>query len=429
MKSYLKILNNSWIQEPVSCHKLAQIVAIPLPTSVNVLLTKLEQPETLTVRTDVITPDGFPLGGHVEMTLSSNGNYSFRGNMRATGFTSYHFGLQVFVKAADGVILTAFHSGKVFGFDTPGDRDNTWEENLTAPVIADRWLSIRNNPRIEYEVHADIGGVLGTFWDIIKIGIKTLVAYAVTGPTGAILVLGNEFGAAVGLPTPQGLVAGIVVAEGIILIFGTYVIVAAVVVGAAAGIALELVIKNRLLREEEKEFARLIFGNVLDQKFREEKVWITNLSHDGGRKYTFPSIDGSILLNMNDAYDDPIHYVDPKVGSDYSQPGSVFVHELAHACQIAANKFVPGMICTGSGTYTYHAGSAESDRKTDKSWTTRSWTDQFTREQQAHLIDDWYGANCKAFSSMQELSVNLNSPTALQDLAFPFISKCRAGIF
>ena len=103
--------------------------------SISTLLTRLAKPETRVLSTNIIISDGIPLGGAVELTLSSNGNYTFKGHMRATGFPSYHFGLQVFIKAADGVIIAAFHSGRVFGTDTPGDRENSWEENLNPPFI------------------------------------------------------------------------------------------------------------------------------------------------------------------------------------------------------------------------------------------------------------------------------------------------------
>jgi hypothetical protein len=388
---------------------------------------EIAESETISLRTDVITADGIPISGWTEMVLQSNGNYIFRGGMRATGFPSYHYGLQVFIKAANGIVLTAFHSGNIFGTDTPGQRDNSWEEQLHSPVISALWPSIRNQPIIQYQFNANISGVTGTVWDVTKAGLEIVVGFMVGGVIGAGIVLGSELTSATGIPTPPGLVAGIAVVGGAVVIFGPGIIVPATVVGAVVGTAIELSIKSRPIREDEKAFARLVFGDTLDAMFSANKVWVTNLSHDGGRKYTIPNLDGSVLLNLDDAYDDPMHKVE--VGMDYSQPGSVFVHELTHACQIAANKFVPGMVCNTPGTYDYHSGNNESDRLTDKQWTQRTWTDDFTREQQAHIVDDWYGAHCGSFNRLQELADNLNSPEALQDPAFLFVTKCRAGIF
>jgi hypothetical protein len=395
----------------------------------------ITEPETISLHTDVVTDDGIPISGWVEMILQSNGNYTFHGSMRATGGPSYDYGLQVFVKAADGIILTAFHSGNIYGTDTPGDRDDPWEENLNSALVKSEWVSIRNNPVIQYQFNADIGGVIGTVWDIVKDGLEVVVGFMVGGVVGAGIVLGSELASAAGIPAPPGLVAGVAVVGGAVVLFGPGVIIPATVAGAVVGTAIELLIKTRPIRDDEKDFARLVFGNTLDEMFNENKVWITNLSHDNGRKFTIPNLDGSVLLNLDDAYDDPIHYPndDPKhvagAGSDYTQPGAVFAHELTHACQIATNKFVPGMICNAPGTYDYHSGDGEAHRLDDIGWSRLAWENDFTREQQAHIVDDWYGAYCGNFTNLQELNDNLTSQTALSDPAFLFITKCRAGIF
>lgn len=399
--------------------------------------------ETISLSTSVVTDDGIALGGSVEMILYSNGNYTFKGSMEASGLPSYNFGLQVFIKAADGVILTAFHSGNVYGTDTPGLRNNSWQENLNSAFIKQQWLSIRNNPVIQYQLNANMGGILGTLWDVLKVGLEALAAFMVAGPTGAGIVLGNELLSAANITPPPGIVAGIAVFESTILVFGTGAIIPAIVAGAATGVVLEEAIKTRPIHDDEKDFARLIFGDTLNEKFNENKVWITNLSYGGGRKFTIPNLDGLILLNLDGAFDNPIHYADPN--SDYTQPGSVFAHELTHACQIASNKFVPGMICKAPGTYTYHSPDGEVNRLNNTQWAHLSWENDFTREQQAHIVDDWYGANCFTklmtkdgdywkseqhfFSNLDELKSYLNSDIALNDPAFQFIVKCRAGIF
>lgn len=374
--------------------------------------------ETISLSTSVITPDGIAISGSVEMELFSNGNYIFKGHMRATGLPSYNYGLQVFIKAADGVILTAFHSGSIFGTDTPGDRENSWEENLNSPLISgDLWLSIRNNPAIQYTFNANIGGVIGTVWDIAKAGLEIFVGFMAGGVIGAGIVLGSELMSAAGIPAPPGLVVGIAVVGGAIVIFGPGAVIPAFVAGAVAGVAVELLIKNRPIHPDEMDFARQIFGTTLDEKFNNNKIWITNLSYKGGTKYTIPTVvEGLILLNLDTAYDDPVNHAD----SNYPQKGEVFIHELTHACQIAANKFVPGMICNAPGTYGY---------ADDPQWAQRSWGNDFTREQQAHIVNDWYGTFRGTYTNLQELSNNLNSKEALQNPAFLFITKCRAGIF
>jgi hypothetical protein len=68
----------------------------------------IEEPEIITLHADVVTDDGIPLGGWVEMILQSNGNYTFHGSMEASGFPSYNYGLQVFIKAAMALYLRHF---------------------------------------------------------------------------------------------------------------------------------------------------------------------------------------------------------------------------------------------------------------------------------------------------------------------------------
>jgi hypothetical protein len=130
--------------------------------------------------------------------------------MRATGLPSYDYGLQVFVKTADGIILTAFHSGNIYGTDTPGNREDPWEENLNSTLIKSEWVSIRNNPVIQYQFNASMEGILGTLWDFLKVGLETFLAFMVAGPTGAGIVLGNELLSGCDSVTPPpGVVAGL----------------------------------------------------------------------------------------------------------------------------------------------------------------------------------------------------------------------------
>ena len=92
------------------------------------------------------------------------------------------------------------------------------------------------------------------------------------------------------------------------------------------------------------------------------------MSHDNGRKFTIPSIDNSILVNLDDAFDHPMSYQDAP-GGNYTQPGSVFIHELTHAWQITNNSFL-GVLCGMSGNYDYYDSSG---RTADKAWPMRSW--------------------------------------------------------
>jgi hypothetical protein len=393
---------SSFPNPPFSARVLAQQLGIPLPTSLSTIITGLE---TLTLRTPIVTPDGFPLGGEVEITLRSDGSYTFKGHMRATGFSSYDYRLQCFVRAANGVVIAAQNAGEVFGTDTPGARQHNWDENLSSLVIREQWNSIRNRPTLEYHLDAEIGSLLSTAWDVLKTVASAIVANALLGTTGLVILIGRELAVAAGIQIPiGGALAGVIVTGGSVLVLGPGVILPAIVAGIAVGAAVESDIKRRPMTEPEIKFAARVFFDTLPI----DRILLTNLSHDGGRQYVIPSIDGwTILVNMGDAYDKPSEYGKP---GEYSQPGSVFIHELVHAWQIAHTSFLPGLICQLSDNYTYHNKGSEKDRLRDLTWFTRPWS-EFNLEQQAHIIDDWYGAHYD----------DLNSVAALNDPAFRFV--------
>jgi hypothetical protein len=178
------------------------------------------------------------------------------------------------------------------------------------------------------------------------------------------------------------------------------------------------------MKPEEIAFADRVFMGKVDYS----RVILTNLTHDGGRKYTIPSIDDSILVNLGDALDTPMSHAQP--GTDYPEPGSVFIHELTHAWQIT-NRSLLGVLCGMSSNYDYFTGS----RTSDKSWPGRAWS-TFNNEQQAHIVDDWYGAHVvKDAMGNYVLDAggvpitDVNGPDALNDPAYHFIrDNIRTGI-
>jgi hypothetical protein len=406
MKSFREAIRYSSLPNlPLSAHGIAKQRGISFPTSIRAIIKEIE---VILLDVDIVTGPGVPLGGHATIMLRSDGSYTFKGHMRATGLISYNYRLQCFVHAVNGLIIAAQNTGSVFGSDSPfsGDREHSWEEKQSNLVLREQWNSIRNHPTLQYSLNAEIGGILGTAWDLLKTFTEAIVAKALLGPAGVIVVIGSELGAAAGIRTPPGVLAGVIVFGGSVLVFGPGVILPAFVSGVVVGAVVESDIKHRSMTPVEIEFATKVFFNTLPIN----RIILTNLSHDG-RKYTIPSLDGTILVNLDNAYDDPINFKDMNSNSDYSQPGSVFIHELVHAWQIANTSFMPGLICgAGSSNYGYHIGESEAERLTNQQWSQQSWS-EFNLEQQAHIVDDWYGA----------YFLDLNSPGALNDPAFHFI--------
>jgi hypothetical protein len=421
-------VQNSWVKPPISLRALADLFHLPPPSPLSAIIGKLSAPEAVDLTAQIVTSDGVPLGGSVTFTLRSDGTYTFKGDMRATGFPSYHFGLQAYVIGSENVRLAAMSSGQVYGTDTPGDRQRNWQDDLSSAIIKSNWSSIRNNARLEYRLDANISGVTGALSDILKVALEAVAANAVVGLGGMLVVLGSELGAATGakIGTP-GVLAGAAVIGGMVMIFGPGFVFPAIVAGVDVGRVVDSDIKSKALQQDAIDFARRVFGDTIPY----DRIICTNISHDGDRKFTIPDIEGSILLNLgDDAYDSPTTYANGR----YATPGQVFIHEMTHAWQIANASFVPGFVCDALehlNHYSYYIGN---DRKTDTDWL-KSWGDWYV-EQQAEIVDDWFGQNTVGWydpkksmpENLAKLDGMLNSGDALNDPAFHYIrDNIRAG--
>jgi hypothetical protein len=270
---------------------------------------------------------------------------------------------------------------------------------------------------------ASISGVLGAVRDILVFALKGIAATAVLAPAGWLVLIGSELAdMQIRIGSPD-ILAGIAVAGAVFLVVGPFGVVPAVVAGVATANLVN--VRHRAMTTEECTFADRVFMGKVDYR----RVNLTNLSHDKGRKFTIPSIDNSILVNLDDAFDNPMAY-EGAAGSNYTQPGSVFIHELTHAWQITNNSFL-GVLCGMDSNYDYYDSSG---RTADKSWPMRTWG-TFNNEQQAHIVNDWYGLHVvtdpagKFVFDAQGIPVtDLNGFDALNDPAFHFIrDNIRTG--
>ncbi|MCC6317464.1 MAG: hypothetical protein IT361_07180 [Gemmatimonadaceae bacterium] len=408
MVNYRQEIVRSWVKAEPSARSLAGLLGMATPVTLRAIVTRLHQVETVSVGTAVHTDDSAPINGHVAFELRSNGTYVFTGHMRATGFPSYHFGMQAWVVSGDGTVVAAQERGRVFGTDTPGPRQKDWSQAGVNAGLTEHWRSLRSGAGIGRRLDANITGVLGGAVDVLTFAVKGIVANVFLGPYGWVVLIGNELaGMDAQLASPD-ILAGILVGGATLLVVGPFGLVPAIVAGAATVAVAN--VKHRAMHPSERAFADRVFKGRIDY----DRVVITNLTHSNGRKFTIPSIGNSILVNMGDeAFDNPTTY-QGAANSSYPEPGSVFIHELTHAWQISHGSIVD-MICGLSSNYTYFSGS---NRLMDTAWPRRSWGG-FNNEQQAAIVDDWYGAHV----------ANLDGFDALNDPAFHFIrDNIRAGI-
>jgi hypothetical protein len=363
------------------------------PVSVRALESDLDQlPEVKSFSETIVT--GAALGGTVDMTFHRDGSYIFSGGMRATGFPSYSFKVVALVRSGSGgLVVAAQHSGRVYGFDTPGPRDNHWSEPGTdakeAQSIRNLWPDLAGGTMVVNR-SSDLIGVLGTVVDVVvDIGEYVVAAGTVGASVAVCLVVGSELQkAGIALPGLGGVV-GLGIVAGTVYIWGPLYVVPAIVAGAVAGAVVDSMVKIRRISSDatspegdEVALARMVFHDTLDVS----RIWITNLSGLGGAAFTTPTVDGDILVNLGNAYDTPPRMsVDPPA---YPVPGQVLVHELTHAWQIEhptlADGFVPGLMCSGIYNQVAIGKKAYQYGPPGQPW------HSFNMEAQGAIVDQWF---------------------------------------
>lgn len=399
MKSLRQAIQRSWFpQMSLIRGDLATSLGLSSPLSLTELTRHLDQPETISLESPL---DADALHGAVEVILRSDGTYTFRGHIRATGFPSFEYTVQIYIRSGgEGVLVALATSGQVFGTDTPGDRSRSWDESGSSSFVRDYWMALRGDAKIETNLDKSLSGVSGGLTDIAKTVFETYIAAQTGGIVGAVIVLGSELGSAAGQTfINPNILAGVTVGAGILVVFGPSAIIPAVAAGV--GTAALADIKFRPMNDQEIALANKVFGGKLPI----ERIIITDLYRPGqnangavDREFVVPGINGSILVNMGKNFD---HTLEPDVQRNvrggYEKPGEVLIHELTHAWQIHHNTFLPGMLCKAltDSNYVYDKAKVRSHA---------GWADSFGLEEQASIVNDWYADHVAALDSVEALN-------------------------
>jgi hypothetical protein len=372
--------------------QVAGFMAMGPPISIRDLLGRIDRlPPSMTLTQPVVT--GAALGGTVALTIDRNGAYTFSGSMRATGFPSFQYTVTASVRSDAGVAVAARHTGRVYGTDTPGDRQDSWSQTGTdadlAKLLRNTW-PLTSHGTLSVTYSEDLAGTLGTAVDILKDLAEFVVGAATLGASVACcLLIGSELHhAGINLPGLGGIV-GLTIVAGSVYVYGPFAVVPAVIAGAAAGAVVDSMVRIRSLdtgdtapHGDETGFARAVFGDSLDF----DRIRVTNLSGLGTRAFTTPTVDGTILLNIGNAYDSPTTAVDPPHG--YATEGQILIHELTHAWQIQhaslADGYIPGLLCQGIYNQGVTGRAAYQYGPPGPAWST------FNLEAQAAIVDQWF---------------------------------------
>lgn len=337
-------------------------------------------PDSVLKHADVYTPAGTALGGHVDLTLFSNGNYTQAIYMHDSGAIGYDFDVHYIFSTPHGLVLTDHWAGHVGGSLTPGSSDFNSSQPLHNPMIQKFWVDVNaKDSKLDTIKDYSPTGVGGFIISVAK-------AIFDVGATAAGLTLGVIIGTAevLGSLLPSfgpGETLGII--DGVVVFALGGGIVMAVIQGVLAGAVTDAMIKTREVHPPERDFADKVFSAG---QLNYDNIRITNLARPGGRQFTVRGTDGLTYVNMgSDAYDNPTAHIAPNTSQ---VAGEVFIHELTHAWQIQHAGLDEIVICrgfaegaddfVGQDVYTY-APSAD-------------WTD-YGIEQQASIVQDWFNGS------------------------------------
>lgn len=398
MKSLRQAIQKSWFPDmKIIGSDLATSLQLTHPLSLTELTRHLDQPEEKSFRSPL---DADALHGEAEFIMRSDGTYTFRGYLRATGFPSFAYKVQVAVRCAAGVVIVAEASGRVFGTDTPGDRQRDWNEDNASESIRQYWTALRSESQFETNLDKNLSGISGGLIDVAKTVVETFVAAQFAGTIGTVIVLGAELGSATGITFGNpNILAGVAVGGGLFLLFGPSAIIPALVAGVVTAALAD--IRCRPMNDQEIALANKVFEGTLPI----ERIIITDLYRPGqnangavDREFVFPGIDGSILVNMGKNFD---HTLEPdiqrNVRGGYEAPGEVLIHELTHAWQIHHNTFLPGLLCKALIDTNYEYDKTKVREHAP-------WSSTFGLEEQASIVNDWFGENTPELTSVKALN-------------------------
>ncbi len=374
-----------------SLEEVRAALGVPRPAAMRDLLVRYAEP--IDFADNLITPDGVALGGHYTLHLEHNGTFRFAGDVRATGFQSFEFAVRVTAGAelAAKAVMTA--GGRVHGTNEIGDRQVNWDQTGQSPQVALNWLDFKRAKPPTADFQRDVS-FFGDIGDVVGFLAELYASYVTAGATGECVMLGTAAADAAGLDKSVSGLVGVEVAEGVLAVFGEGAIVLALVAGVAAGVAIETLIRHRPMTDEEFTFADKVFKGTIPR----DRILLTNLFGIGQAPFTMP-IGKTIMVNLGAGFDDPRNYNGfgsddhPPIEPEYTQaPGQLFIHELTHAWQIAHNNFTAGLVCKaldlqirqrailGHDVYAYGPAGP-------------SYSGFFNLEQQAKIVDEWFGGN------------------------------------
>jgi hypothetical protein len=165
-----------WLPSPLGWEKLGGAFLMPRPTQQPPL------PGFLKFSANIAFPDGVPVGGSAEVTVSNDGTGSFSGSFHDSGLPGYADSVVCVIKDAQNRAYTFAHTGSMSGTLGSGSRDDSWASSAPSnPEIAANWQDLCVGPvttTFRASVNVSVGELLGQVLAII--GAVTSVIGVIT---------------------------------------------------------------------------------------------------------------------------------------------------------------------------------------------------------------------------------------------------------
>ncbi len=344
------------------------------------------------------------LSGDVVMDIWTDGSYLLRGHMHNSRWDPYDYSVLTTLRSnsrtSDAISHQAGHVDGTGSEPWPGgdpDRDDFWSDMGISPPIALNFADFEAGELVTDPQYKNSG--LGGFWD--NLGPMLLDVVANTMVPGRMFAGFPLLSRGVDALLRQ-IVPGDDERAGLFIKYGTAFLMSPgglfplLVADALIGEVLEELIGYREMREEEKVFARRVFGDSLDDILH--RVRLTNLRNFEGNPVVVPLLNlrgGEDLITVNMGR----HYEKPLEGEHRKE----LIHELVHVWQIRYSLFTPRWaLCTLlDRTYAYPQDG-------------RRWSG-YGHEQQGELVEEWFADH------IDEPDGGLDGPAAKADPRFRYI--------
>ncbi len=120
--------------------------------------------------------NGVPVGYYAQLTLYSNGNYTFFTHFHVSGATSYDESFVWDIIGSTGTLFTFSHHGHVAGTFEPGSRDDDQLSGGNNPDIAAGWNDLAAHYHWEWRAKANMD--IGALWNDVKAAVEAVQTVA-----------------------------------------------------------------------------------------------------------------------------------------------------------------------------------------------------------------------------------------------------------